>query len=375
MTARRLLSLALAGGLAVAGASALAAPVSGRDLAVASQASPAPRVAAGPRAAAMLAMTWPSYRRAFIRPEGRVVDTGNNGISHSEGQGYAMVLAVAAQDRETFARLWEWTSRELYIRTDGLAAWRWEPGQTPPVTDRNNASDGDLLIAWALGEAGLRWDVPEYTEAMRRISAALFRHAVIESRVGPVLLPGVEGFDAKNQPDGPIVNLSYWIFPAIDRLEVLSPEQDWAGLRRAGLSLLRTSRFGPLRIPPEWISIGAKQSQPAAKFERRFSYNAVRIPLYLAWSSRVPAEQLRPFLTMWNAGRGVGPFVIDIDDGRASGVFDAPGYRMIFALAQCIASAKPVPAELAAGKNDLYYPATLSLLSMLAISERRPQCL
>jgi endoglucanase len=375
MIALASLGLALAGGLAAASAPALAAPPPSREVAIASRAGAAQKAASGPRAAAMLAMAWPGYRKAFIQPEGRVVDRGNQGISHSEGQGYAMVLAVAAQDRETFARLWEWTSRELYIRPDGLAAWRWEPGQSPHVTDRNNASDGDLLIAWALGEAGLRWDAPEYTQAMRKITAALFSHAVIDSRVGPVLLPGVEGFDAKSQPDGPVVNLSYWIFPAIDRLEVLSPEQDWAGLRRSGLSLLRTSRFGPLRIPPEWLSIGAKQSKPAAKFERSFSYNAVRIPLYLAWSSRVPADQLRPFLTMWNAAQDVGPFIIDIDDGKANGVFDAPGYRMIFALTQCIAAAKPVPYTLATGKNDLYYPATLSLLSILAISERRPQCL
>jgi len=375
MTPRPSIALALAGGIAMANAPALAAPQAPREVVAMSGAGATSKPAASPRAAAMLAMAWPGYRQAFIQPEGRVVDTGNHGISHSEGQGYAMVLAVAAQDRETFARLWDWTSRELYIRPDGLAAWRWDPAQTPRVTDRNNASDGDLLIAWALGEAGLRWDVPEYTQAMLKITAALFSHTVIESRVGPVLLPGVEGFDARSQPDGPVVNLSYWIFPAIDRLEVLSPAQDWAGLRRSGLSLLRTSRFGPLRIPPEWLAIGARQSQPAAKFERRFSYNAVRIPLYLAWSSRAPVDQLRPFVTMWNAAQDIGPFIIDIDDGKASGSFDAPGYRMIFALAQCISSAKPVPYALATGKNDLYYPATLSLLSMLAISERRPLCL
>ena len=29
---------------------------------------------------------WATYRRAFITSDGRVVDTGNAGISHSEGQ-------------------------------------------------------------------------------------------------------------------------------------------------------------------------------------------------------------------------------------------------------------------------------------------------
>lgn len=344
-----------------------------REVAVANRTAPPAKP--GPQGAALLAKAWPGYKAAFIRPDGRVVDNGNRGISHSEGQGYAMVLAVATQDRETFERLWQWTRRELYIREDGLAAWRWEPESTPHVTDRNNASDGDLLIAWALGEAGQRWDVPDYTRAMKKITVALFKHNVIRTRVGPVLLPGAAGFDAKSQPDGPIVNLSYWVFPALDRLEILAPEHDWAGIRRSGLSLIRTSRFGPLRIPPEWISVGEERSAPAARFERRFSYNAVRIPLYLAWSARASSDYLRPFLTMWNPGDDIGPFILDIDDGKASGTFDGAGYRLVFALAQCIASGRPVPPQLAAVRNELYYPATLALLSTLAISERRPQCL
>ena len=331
--------------------------------------------ASAPRAAAILAKAWPGYKARFIHPDGRVIDNGNGGISHSEGQGYAMVLAVAAQDREGFEALWNWTSRELYIRDDGLAAWRWDPAATPQVTDRNNASDGDLLIAWALAEAGQRWDVPDYTAAMTRIVAAIFRHNVAPSRYGPVLMPGVAGFDAKSQPDGPVVNLSYWVFPAIDRLELLAPGHDWAGLRKSGAQLLRESRFGPLRIPPEWLSIGSGKPAPAAKFERRFSYNAVRIPLYLGWSSQISSDQLRPFATMWNAAENLGPFILDIDDGQAGPTLDAPGYKLIFAFIQCVISNRPVPVELAMAKNDLYYPSTLALLSTLAISERRPQCL
>lgn len=328
-----------------------------------------------PRAAELLARQWPAYRDRFITAQGRVVDNGNGGISHSEGQGYAMVLAVAAQDRETFERLWTWTARELGIRPDGLHAWRWQADASPNVTDRNNASDGDMLIAWALGEAGLRWDVPSYSAAMRKIAMAIFEHNVVGSRLGPILLPGTSGFRATDQADGPIVNPSYWIFPAIDRLQQLDPARDWAALRRSGLALLRESRFGPLGLPSEWVSIGEKKAAVAAKFERSFSYNAVRIPLYAAWSSRVATDHLRPYLGLWNAAEAIGPFAIDIDDGKARETFDAPGYKMVFATAQCMALNKAVPAGLATQSNDFYYPATLGLLSLLAISERRPQCL
>ena len=328
-----------------------------------------------PRGAELLARLWPSYRDRFIRPDGRVVDNGNGNISHSEGQGYAMVLALAAHDRETFERIWKWTAKELGVRPDGLHAWRWQPDATPNVTDQNNASDGDLLMAWALGEAGLRWDEPAYTAAMRKLTAAIFKHNVTGSRIGPVLLPGANGFRPADQPDGPIVNLSYWIFPAIDRLQAMDTTQDWAALRRSGLALLRESRFGPLGLPSEWVSIGEKRASFATNFERSFGYNAVRIPLYAAWSSRVATDHLRPYLTMWNPADNIGPFVIDIEDGKARETLDAPGYKMIFALAQCIAQNKAVSPDLAMRQNDLYYPATLGLLSLLAISERKPQCL
>lgn len=330
---------------------------------------------AAPRGAEILARAWPLYKKRFISPEGRVIDNGNGGISHSEGQGYGMLLAVATQDREAFDLLWKWTSTNLSVRGDGLSAWRWEPGRTPNVTDKNNASDGDILIAWALGEAGIRWNEPQFTQTMLRISKAIFEKNVITTRVGPTLLPGAVGFSASDRPDGPVVNLSYWIFPAIDRLQQMDTANNWAGLRRSGLTLLREGRYGPLGLPPEWLSVGEKQASPAAKFERTFGYNAVRIPLYLAWSPRVPNDHLKPFLTMWNPGANLGPFIIDIDDGKAGALLDAPGYRMVFALAQCIAHQRPAPRDLAAATNELYYPATLGLLSVLAISERRPQCL
>ena len=39
---------------------------------------------------------WFLYRNQFLHESGRIIDTGNEGISHSEGQGYGMLMAVAA---------------------------------------------------------------------------------------------------------------------------------------------------------------------------------------------------------------------------------------------------------------------------------------
>ena len=125
--------------------------------------------AAGP--ATLLADGWRQYKDRFVTSEGRVVDNANGGISHSEGQGYAMLIAERLDDRPTFEAIWRWTQGNLLIRGDGLAAWRWSP-QVLHVADHNNASDGDLLIAWALAEASDRWHVSEYRKSARQIVEA-----------------------------------------------------------------------------------------------------------------------------------------------------------------------------------------------------------
>src|SRR4051794_1608081 len=152
---------------------------------------------------------WQAYKTAFVSDGGRVVDNANGNVSHSEGQGYGMLLAVAADDREAFDAIWSWTRAQSMLREDGLAAWRWNPDASPHVGDRNNATDGDLLIAWALAEAGERWRAPAYPPASLAISQALAAAVVADSPFGPVLMPGAAGFGAKERSDGPVLNLSY----------------------------------------------------------------------------------------------------------------------------------------------------------------------
>ncbi|MEJ1938182.1 glycosyl hydrolase family 8, partial [Nostoc sp. NIES-2111] len=161
--------------------------------------SPVPRAAIAREA---FSNGWALWRSRFIAKDGRVVDTGNAGVSHSEGQGYGMLLAVLADDPFTFDRLWAWTRSALMIREDGLAAWRWDPASTPRVADMNNASDGDLLIAWALAEAARSWNKPEHRDSAARSAAALFASAVCSVNGERTLLPGAAGFTAEDRPDG-----------------------------------------------------------------------------------------------------------------------------------------------------------------------------
>ena len=157
---------------------------------------------------------WRSYLARFVTADGRVVDTANGGVSHSESQGYGMLLAVAAGDRSTFERIWGWTRANLMTRDDALLAWRWEPNQRPAVADMNNATDGDLLVAWALTEAAEGWSDASYRTAARRLAVEIGRKLIVHTAEGTqLLLPALAGFSAEDVADGPVINLSYYLFP------------------------------------------------------------------------------------------------------------------------------------------------------------------
>src|SRR5436309_1896309 len=86
--------------LAPAQAAAEPAPTEAKPAAGAPLAKPAPGAA---ETLSMLnslghAWAWRSYKARFVTDQGRVVDTANGRISHSESQGYGMLLAVAAGD-------------------------------------------------------------------------------------------------------------------------------------------------------------------------------------------------------------------------------------------------------------------------------------
>ena len=319
---------------------------------------------------------WRAYKARFVSDTGRVVDTANNAISHSEGQGYGMLLAVAANDRATFDAIWGWTRANLMVRDDELIAWRWEPNARPAVADMNDASDGDILVAWALTEAAEAWGSLPDRIAARRIAVEVGRKVVLpHTSYGPLLLPGVAGFAAEDRPDGPVVNLSYWVFPAFARLPIVAPDVDWAGLSRNGLELVKQLHFGPANLPTEWTSLHDASPRPADGFPQRFSYNSIRIPLYVAWAGLGQRELYAPFVTIWQKnGRGAMP-IVDAKSGKPTDWLTEKGYTAIAALTACAANGAPFTREeRTVHSNENYYAVTLNLLALVAGHMRYASC-
>ncbi|MGS1096726.1 glycosyl hydrolase family 8 (plasmid) [Aquamicrobium terrae] len=315
---------------------------------------------------------WTTYQERFVAEDGRVVDDGNGGISHSEGQGYGLLLAVLSGDRPGFERIWSFTQRELMLRDDGLAAWKWDPATTPHIMDANNASDGDILIAYALAQADALWSEDGFGESARQIAQALARTSVFEHHGEMLLRPGVAGFAAGERPDGPVVNPSYWVFEAFPVLETLAPETDWQAVARSGRKIA-SAGFGDRRLPPDWLSMAAKPV-PAEGFPAEFGYNALRIPLYLM-RAHDPDMELLKRMRDGMTGPSGGVARVDLDAGRVIEELTDPGYRIIPALASCILDRQPLADDLTRFTPTNYYPSTLHLLSLSFARKERPECL
>jgi endoglucanase len=306
---------------------------------------------------------WTEFKMRFVLGEGRVVDVGNGGISHSEGQGVTMLLAVHYNDQKTFDRLWQWTQTSLQVRKDHLLAWRWTTKQG--VNDFNNATDGDLYVAWALLRASDKWRVPAYKVAAEAILTDVKRLLVKQSKWGPVILPGASGFE---KPAGQIVNLSYWVFPALNDFSRYAPDPIWDQLSESGIALIRESHFGKWQLPTDWVQLGSKVT-PAPGFTAQFGYDAARVPFFLMWGKKAHANLLAPFQAFWGYYQKTPylPPTVSVENDAVAPYGAAPGILNIADLT-CRYPALPTRPDYPINTQD-YYSATLLLLADMMVGE------
>ena len=307
---------------------------------------------------------WSTFKTRFMTSEGRIQDTGNKNVSHTEGQGYAMLMAVYYNDRSSFDSLWGWTQKNLSNPNNGLFYWKYIPGASDPVSDRNNASDGDVLIAWALLKAGNKWNVSAYLQASDRLQKAIIDRNVITFAGRTIMLPGAQGF---NKTSYVILNPSYFVFPAWRDFAARSHLKVWNALIDDGTQLLAEMRFGDSGLPMDWVAMNADGSMaPATAWPPRFSYDAIRVPLYLHWYD--PASlQLVPFQRFWmNFQRLQTPAWIDVLSN------DKAPYNM----AGGLLAVRDLTLDDTGYINDAlnssedYYSASLRLLTFLALNDR-----
>lgn len=307
---------------------------------------------AGPARADVAPNVWQDFRVRFVTRDGRVLD--DDGSTHSEGLGTALLAAAVARDRGAFERVWDY-ARPLR-REDGLFCWRVQAGGR--VIDTNNATDGDLYIAWALMRAAQTLNQPAYLDEARLSARAIRAHCVRDTRHGPVLIPGRYGFDRAGYV---VANPSYWVFPAFEALGQLDPHPVWRRTTQTALALLARARFGPHGLPADWIEVAPGGVQPWRERPARFGYEAIRVPLFLYWGEHFDHPALAAFLRH-AASPGFPPWVALDGDDRARERAPA-GFEAVARLARSLPAVARVGIP---GLNGNYYPSSLSLLAAIA---------
>lgn len=294
-------------GIALTAAGVVAMPNVDRTASASTVSLPVlPRLPAPPPPATASAtdlVQWRAFCARFVAPEGRVVDASNGDISHSEGQGYAMLLATWANDRPMFERLLNWTQTHLIRPNDSLHAWSWHPYAAAKVPDTNTATDGELSIAWALLRASDRWAVPQWRELAVRMGNDILATALRSAGGRRLLAPGAQGFD---RADYVVINPSYYNFPAIRALARATGDLRWVTVETDGLWLLQQARYGHYGLPPDWVEVRNADAavMPGNSRKLMFSWDALRVPLFLTWAGEFKAPALAAAVNFWRAPNG-----------------------------------------------------------------------
>jgi endo-1,4-beta-D-glucanase Y len=239
--------------------------------------------------------------RAFLTryedADGRVVRRDQGGDTVSEGQAYAMLLAVAVGDERRFVLAWDWAQANLQL-PDKLLSYHWAGGQ---VVGADPASDADLDTAWALVLAANRFHDPAYRTAGVSIASAVLANETVSAAGGPVLVAGPW---ARTAPYA--LNPSYLAPEAMTALHAATGDARWTTLRSASVQVVaRLTRSGgtngPPRLPPDWVKVDAgggltPSGEPNGSAPPNFGLDAQRVPVWLASSCTAGA---RPLSAAW----------------------------------------------------------------------------
>jgi endoglucanase len=277
------------------------------------------------------AMDWKTYQQAFVSGDGRVVDFFQNSISHSEGQGYGLLLALMNGDRAAFERMFKWTTDNLQVRRDALFAWSW--GQRPNgewnVIDYNNASDGDILVAFALLKAADRWGHSPFREAALRILRDVRAHLAVRLQDYELIAPAYFGF---NGQAGNTFNTGYLVLPAFAEFAQVDDEGSWKRILRDSQRLLDKAAFSSFKLPPDWVALENGQVTIAASRSAFFGFEAIRVPLYLVWHGA--RDRLASFTAYLDFVERAGylPSRVNLIDGSMAGDEAPAGFHAVMGL-------------------------------------------
>lgn len=258
---------------------------------------------------------WIAYQKQFIDTN-RVLDSDN--ISSSAGQGFALLFAVFSNDRKQFQDMWAWTQQNMQ-REDHLFRQQYSPSEKGEcdkkcISAQPNASNGDIIIAWALLAAENKWDRQIFlVEGLRVLDA--IKAKLIRQQFGyQLILPSETGVEL---PDERIqINLSYWVFPALNLFTDVTGDPIWAEIYQSGTSIMKSARFGDWNLPADWMILSKDKASLQGAKSAEYGEHANRLPLYLMLAQDYQTDLIAPFMNFWS--QNTIPVTVNLLTGEAS---------------------------------------------------------
>jgi len=227
------------------------------------------------------------FLHTYVAADGRVVRHDQGGDTVSEGQGYALLLAVATHDARTFRTVWTWTQQNLQQQS-GLFAYHWQDGEVSSATP---ASDADVQIAWALDLGARTFGVPSWRAAATRIGKAVANAEIgYDDNGKPVLAAGPW---AVGSGAASTVAPGYWTPPATAALAQLTGDRRLAGLGASEPQHFSALTHDGTSLPPDWATLGGGDAGTAIPAPNQtgagqFGPDAMRA---LVWNSCAPTTR------------------------------------------------------------------------------------
>jgi endoglucanase len=220
-----------------------------------------------------------AFLTRYLGPDGRVVRRDQGGDTVSEGQAYAMLLAVAVGSERQFDQAWQW-ERAMLQRPDGLFSYHWADGA---VVGRDPATDADLDTAWALVLAGHRFRNLSYGAQAKRIADAVVAQETVNAGGRLQLVAGPWG---RTSPFA--VDPSYFAPEAMAALATVTGDSRWKQLEANSIDVVARLQGGPPgRLPPDWAALDASGAvqptgAPSGSQGATYGLDAQRAPVWMA---------------------------------------------------------------------------------------------
>jgi len=231
--------------------------------------------------------------------EGKYINTVNNktnGVVLSESQGYGMLISVLAGDQKEsekqFYDLYRYYDSHR-IKNTSLMSWRHIDGKKNSSHDTfNNATDGDLYIAYALILASEKWGDHKFTykAAAKNILQDILKYNLNQTTnvltVGNWANEGTKYHNLMRTSD---------VLPAVfDKFYDFSGNKKWQLVKKNMVDVLyRSSMDNNSGLIPDFVQITNTgmikpfkngKSLQLNKHDNDYYYNAFRIPYNLAES-------------------------------------------------------------------------------------------